>query len=107
MNRQDIIKNIQRVSASKLPADSVVILFGSQARGDSTPSSDWDLLILLNRSDKVGVFERGEYAYPMYELGAELGVDINPVIYTYSDWQKRNITPFYKNVSNEGIKIWG
>lgn len=107
MKRQDIIKNIQRVSASKLPTDSAVILFGSQARGDFSPASDWDLLILLNRTDNIGIMERGEYIFPMYELGAELGIEINPVIYTYSDWQKRNFTPFYKNVTTDGIKIWG
>ena len=39
------------------------------------------------------------------ELGWKIGAMINPLLYTYSDWQKRNFTPFYKNVEQESIEI--
>ena len=35
----------------------------------------------------------------------KIGAMINPLLYTYSDWQKRNFTPFYKNVEQESIEI--
>ena len=40
-------------------------------------------------------------------LGWELGEEINPIMYSAKEWQKYKITPFYKNVEKEGIKIWG
>lgn len=107
MKQEQIIELIQRLSTRILPRDASVFLFGSQARGESTPISDWDILILLNRSGSVSLSDRGKYAMPLYQLGAELGIDINPVIYTSADWHKRNYTPFYKNVAHDSIKIWG
>ena len=107
MQKRQIIKMIQQLSARILPKDASVFLFGSQARGDNSDGSDWDLLILLNHGGSVSLSDRGDYVMPIYQLGAELGVDINPVIYTNADWQQRSFTPFYKNVSQDRIKIWG
>ena len=44
-------------------------------------------------------------AYPLVELGWKIGADINPLIYTYTDWQRRSFTLFYKNVEQEGIEL--
>ena len=44
-------------------------------------------------------------AFPFVELSWTLGVEINPLIYTYKEWQKRQISPFYKNVMKEGVAI--
>ena len=30
---------------------------------------------------------------------------INPVAFTYAEWQLRQITPFYKNVMREGVRL--
>ena len=76
-----------------------------QARGDAHEGSDWDVLILM---DKARVYNEDfdEVAFPFVELGWEIGEVINPLLYTYSDWQKRHFTPFYKNVEQEGIELW-
>jgi len=107
MKREQIIGNIRSLLASIMPGEASVFLFGSQARGDYSTDSDWDLLILLKQNGSIGISDRGAYTFPIYELGAELGVDINPVVYTHDDWNKRSFTPFYKNVMNERIRIWG
>lgn len=107
MNRNKIIKGIQNLSASFLPKGASVFLFGSQARGDYSANSDWDLLILINKEGNLDITDRGQYTFPIYEYGAEIGIDINPVIYTESEWAKRSYTPFYKNVINDRIRIWG
>lgn len=107
MKQERVITNIREYAARVLPSGANIILFGSQARGDSNDRSDWDLLILLDHKGSVDIAERGEYIMPIYMLGAELGIDINPVIYTQSDWHKRSFTPFYKNVIRDGICIWG
>jgi len=50
MNQQ-IFKEIQTLKRRILPNEKM-ILFGSQARGDAREDSDWDLLVLLNKSHK-------------------------------------------------------
>ncbi len=107
MGRDLIIQKIRDLLASLLPEGAYAILFGSQARGDFSADSDWDILIVLNKKENITINELGDYSMPMYMLGAELGIDINPVIYTSNDWQRRRITPFYHNVVNDGIRLWG
>lgn len=107
MSRKDIIAILIQRMDSFMPEDAKVMLFGSQARGDYNGGSDWDLLVLLDRPGSISPFELGSLSSPFYDLGAELDIEINPVIYTVEDWEKRNFTPFYENVTNDGIHLWG
>lgn len=45
--------------------------------------------------------------FPLTMLGWELREKINSIMYPAKKWQKYKITPFYKDVEKEGIKIWG
>lgn len=80
------------------------LLFGSQARDEATPDSDWDLLIHFEGA-KVSNEVLDRWVFPFISLGWSLGVEINPVAYTYNEWQKRSITPFYKNVMKEKVVL--
>ena len=44
-----IISEIRNVAKVAMPQGSRMLLFGSQAREDANESSDWDLLILLDK----------------------------------------------------------
>jgi len=102
MNQQ-IFQEIQALKRQILPNEKV-ILFGSQARGDAHPDSDWDLLVLLNKKKKN--FEDEDiYGFPFDKIGWNYGVAINTILYSTDEWKKRKITPFYKNVEIEGIEI--
>ena len=102
MNTQ-IFENICTLKRQLLPNDRM-ILFGSQARGDARPDSDWDLLVLLNKEKKT--FEdEDNYGYPFDKMGWNHGVAINTILYSTAEWEKRRITPFYKNVEKDGIEI--
>ena len=102
MNQQ-IFQEIRTLKRQLLPNEKV-ILFGSQARGDARPDSDWDLLILLNKRKKI--FEDEDiYGYPFAEMGLKYKTYISVKIYTVNDWKKRKFTPFYKNIIQEGIEI--
>lgn len=107
MGQEFVLNKIRDLLAKILPKDASVFLFGSQARGDNSQHSDWDLLILLNHMGRLSMHDRGALTMPFYMLGAELGVEINPVLYTNGEWQKRNFTQFYKNINKDAIKIWG
>ena len=99
-----IFNKIKSLKQQLLPNERV-ILFGSQARGDANPDSDWDLLVVLDKKGKHNWDDFDNYAYPFTEIGWDHGVAINPLLYTQDEWEKRKITPFYKNVENEGIEI--
>jgi len=101
MNTQ-VLENINRLKRQLLPNDRM-ILFGSQARGDARPDSDWDLLLLLNKpqteeSDKDKIYE-------FVQMGWQYGTYLSIKPYTANDWEKRKYSPFYENVVNEGIEI--
>lgn len=102
--KERVIYSIRKTVGEVLPTGTKVVLFGSQARGDAREDSDWDILILINK-DRVNNTDFDNFAYPLVELGWKLGLMINPILYTYKDWQKRNFTPFYKNVEQEGIVL--
>ena len=102
MNTQ-ILENIRTLKRQLLPNDRM-ILFGSQARGDAREDSDWDLLVLLDKEKKT--FEdEDNYGYPFDKIGWNYGIAINTIIYSIKEWEKRKITPFYKNVERDGIEI--
>jgi predicted nucleotidyltransferase len=102
MNKQ-IFDSIVRLKRELIPNERL-ILFGSQARGDARPDSDWDLLLLVNKKESTLEDER-LYAYPFTKLGWDYGKDFNVKLYSKDEWEERSFTPFYKNIETEGIII--
>lgn len=107
MEREEIFKKIIHCLTSILNEDATAILFGSQARGDYRPESDWDLLIILEKKESLNYEEIGSISFPLYCLSAEINIELNPIIISKSDWEKRSFIPLYNNIKKEGIKIWG
>lgn len=99
-----ILDSIKSKLPEVVPQGGKVLLYGSRARGDAKEGSDWDLLILLPK-DRVKNEDFDTVAFPLIELGWALGVEINPLLYTYKDWEKRNFTLFYKNVQEDSIEL--
>ena len=104
MNRKDTINSIKRVAQAVLPTNGNLVLFGSHARGDAGPDSDWDLLILLDKA-RLEKADYDDVAYPFRELGWEINEDINPVMYTKKQWREYSFTPFYKNVEHDKVVL--
>lgn len=101
MTSQEVANMIShRVRQSEPTAK--VMLFGSRARGDARPDSDWDVMVLLDdkASDK-----RWDVSSSLFELGWDIDKIINPIVYTQSEWQKRSFMPFYHNVMQDKIEI--
>ena len=79
-----------------------VILFGSRARGDARPDSDWDIMVLVDDDSKVGRWDLHEQ---LWDLGLDTDQEINPIVYRKNEWQQRSFTPFYKNVMQDGVVL--
>ena len=98
-----IFEDIRQLKRQLIPNEKL-ILFGSQSRGDTHIESDWDLLLLLNKSE-ITLEDERRYAYPFTKLGWNYGAYFSVKLYSENDWKKRSFTPFYKNVEQEGINV--
>jgi len=101
---EEILYKIRKIGLEFATTVSRIVLYGSRARGDAKEDSDWDLLVLLDKS-KIEQQDYDGIGYMLTSLGWELGEMIIPVIYTKDEWEKNSFTPFYKNVESEGIVL--
>ena len=104
MTKSAALSRIRQTATSTIPDGGKAILYGSRARGDARKDSDWDILILLDKD----ILDQSDYdnvSYPFVLLGCDLGVEINPIMYTTKEWESYRITPFYENVVRDGIVL--
>lgn len=86
-----------------VPAFDVVV-FGSRARGDATPESDLDLLVVAEMPTKEMRDLVGECAY---QVGLESDLFVQAIIKRRSDIEEgvERVSAFIRNVRREGIAL--
>ncbi len=101
MNQNEILAHIEQEIRKRL-GDHLkkIILFGSRARGDHEPDSDYDLLVILDEispSVKDAVYEvGGEFLYEHNIVLSLLPIIENTI-------NERYYEPFLINAFKEGI----
>jgi len=104
MNRQDILNRIKSGIIDQDPK-AEIYLYGSRARGDNRPDSDWDILVITPRN-KVTFDYESNLRDPIYDIELESGQIISLIVYSKADWiNKMPFSPLFSNVQKEGIKI--
>ena len=80
-----------------------VWLFGSRARGDSTPESDWDLLVVVDDSVDEADLDPGVGR----RLRRECGVRADVIPWPESEFMQFRSTPntLAYSVANEGVLL--
>jgi len=80
-----------------------VILFGSQARGDARPNSDFDVLV-IKQSDEP----RYRRSIPLYVALADLPVEVEVMVYTPEEVDEWSQVPqaFVTTAVREGTAIY-
>ena len=104
MEQAQVIQRITELGKKILPEGASLWLYGSRARGDARPDSDYDLLILLDK-DSLTAADYDNYNYPLFDLGLDLNEDISPRIFTKKQWRSWTYDPFYKNVEQDKIIV--
>ena len=82
-----------------------IILYGSRARGDAGPDSDWDLLILVD--GLVDNARKSAIRNQLYEVEWTLGEVLTSTIYSRQDWNSPlyRAMPFHQNVDRDGLLL--
>lgn len=89
----------------KIERTAQLILYGSRARGDARPDSDWDLL-LLTEKPKISFEERMKIRRPITLIELELITILSLQIFNLEEWKNKfYITPYYENIQKEGILL--
>jgi predicted nucleotidyltransferase len=104
MNR-NVLLNLIKEAVIAVEPGAEITLYGSRSRGDSTPESDWDLLILID--DDINDERIDRIRYQLYEIEWESGEIISSIIRNRRKWHNSpyNTMPFYNKVENEGVLL--
>ena len=91
-----------------------IILYGSYARGDATPDSDVDVMIVVAWEEErlPGGFYRSMYGDPRWERIVDLAMDItldfgiyiSPILIGRSRFEEWS--PLMHSVRREGVELW-
>jgi len=103
-NKTKLISDLIKLNIGEIDPDAQIILYGSRARGDERADSDWDILVLTDYpidNKKESIFRDH-----LYDLELETGEPFSIFVYSKADWNTRQrVTPFYFNVTNNGIQL--
>ena len=96
---EDFLEQVRAALGARLKR---IVLFGSRARGDSTPESDYDCLIVVDEPTSA-------IRNKLYDIAGEVLVEHSIVVFAYpisearfDDWQH---DPLLMNVQREGVAL--
>ncbi len=98
-----VIKQIESALKKELKEQiKDVILFGSRARGDFQPESDYDILVLVTKKTKE---LRDKIDEIVWEISWEHNIVIPVFIYEKSRFENDKFEPLFMNIQKEGVLI--
>lgn len=101
--KKEILEKIN-TSVKGIEPQADIILFGSRARGDEEEDSDWDILILLPYEVDLSIEQK--FRHKLFDVELEYGEPFSTFVYSKAAWEEKYwVTPFFKNIKKEGVKI--
>ena len=102
--KHKIMQAIAKRAHEVTPPGTTVLLFGSQARGDARPDSDWDVLVLLDK-EKITADDHDNIAWPIHTVGWDYDEAVMPMLITQGEWKDNRTAPFRMNVLEDAIPL--
>jgi uncharacterized protein len=98
----DLVRDIVRRIVETAQPDKI-ILFGSRARGDARPNSDFDVLVIKESSEP-----RYRRSVPLYVALADLPGEVEVMVYTPEEIEEWRDVPqaFVTTAVREGTTIY-
>lgn len=93
----------QKMVERSIPVQEIVV-FGSRARGDASPDSDLDVLVIVEEKNPA---IRTSVSDCAWEAGFESGVVIQSLVRTSKEWYEgpEKNTFLFKTLQREGIPV--
>jgi predicted nucleotidyltransferase len=89
----------------RLVPEATLILYGSRARGDASPASDYDVLVLVDAEVSSALEDRIGDA--LYEIELEHDAVISALVFNRQVWNgaRYRALPLHESVDREGIVL--
>ena len=83
-----------------------VLLYGSYSRGDYTSDSDIDVVAIV-KGERQELQQRLKKVWDVSsDLELEYGTIVSPTVIPQDEYEKyKDIVPYYRNISDEGVEI--
>lgn len=102
MTDAEFLQAVKR-SVQEIDPQAEVWLFGSRARGDARPDSDWDFLVLtekqVDRPFKYSIWDQ----LNELELSAERVISTR--VWNNRYWSDMVVTDLYQNIQEDGRRL--
>jgi len=97
-----LLQSVKDTVRSFIP-DAEVLLYGSVARGDHRPDSDFDLLVLTER--KLSRIEEEKIEDAIYDIQLGEGVLIVASFLTQEIWRNNPFMPLHREIEKDAVLL--